>query len=157
GTTGVDQWPLHAPSAPAAGGNGVYTYGAVAFPDSTYQGENYWVDVVLGPLDTTPPTVSISAPANGAAVTGSITVSASASDNVGVAGVQFKLDGANLGAEDTTSPFSITWDSSLAGNGTRVLTAVARDLSGNVVTSAPVTVTVFNPDTAPPTVSMTAP
>ena len=34
-----------------------------------------------------------------------VTVSATAADNVGVAGVQFKLDGANLGAEDTTSPY----------------------------------------------------
>ena len=50
--------------------------------------------------DTTPPTVSMTAPANGATVTGSVTVSANASDNVGVAGVQFLLDGAPLGTED---------------------------------------------------------
>ena len=52
--------------------------------------------------DTTPPTVSITAPASGATVSGTaVTVSATAADNVRVAGVQFKLDGANLGAEDT--------------------------------------------------------
>ncbi|TLY18844.1 MAG: hypothetical protein E6K68_10730 [Nitrospirae bacterium] len=55
--------------------------------------------------DTTPPTVSMTAPTSGATVSGTVTVSASASDNAGVVGVQFKLDGANLGAEDTTSPF----------------------------------------------------
>ena len=61
---------------------------------------------------TNPPTVSITAPASGATVSGAaVTVSATASDNVGVAGVQFKLDGANLGAEDTTSPYSVTWNS----------------------------------------------
>ncbi|MDQ3565563.1 MAG: Ig-like domain-containing protein, partial [Pseudomonadota bacterium] len=62
--------------------------------------------------DSTPPTVSITAPANGGTVSGAaVTVSANASDNVGVAGVQFKLDGVNLGAEDTTSPYSLTWNS----------------------------------------------
>ena len=49
---------------------------------------------------------SLTAPAGGATVSGTVTVTANASDNVGVAGVQFKLDGANLGAEDTTSPYS---------------------------------------------------
>ena len=47
--------------------------------------------------DTTPPTVAITAPADQATVSGSITVSATASDDVGVASVQFKLDGNPLG------------------------------------------------------------
>ena len=54
------------------------------------------------PIDTTPPTVTMTRPTAGATVAGTITVSASASDNVGVAGVQFLVDGANTGAEDTT-------------------------------------------------------
>ena len=53
---------------------------------------------IVGGPDTTPPTVSISAPANSSLVKGSVTVSANASDNVGVIGVQFKRDGVNLGA-----------------------------------------------------------
>src|SRR5438034_936824 len=58
-------------------------------------------------VDNSAPTVSITAPANGAFVRGiAVTVSGTASDNVGVVGVQFKLDGANLGAEDTSSPYS---------------------------------------------------
>jgi hypothetical protein len=93
--------------------------------------------------DTTNPTVSLTAPANGAGVSGaSVPVSANASDNVGVAGVQFKLDGANLGAEDTTSPYSITWNSTAASNGPHSLTAVARDAAGNTTTSTAVSVTV---------------
>src|SRR5262249_40402453 len=133
-------------------------YGAGAtFPDQSYQGENYWVDVVIGPLDTTPPTVSMTSPANGASLTGNVTVSANAADNIGVAGVQFKLDGVNLGAEDTLSPYSIPWNPASAGNGTHALTATARDTSGNLFTSAPVSVTVFTPDPFPPTVSITAP
>jgi hypothetical protein len=94
--------------------------------------------------DTTPPSVSITAPAGGATVTGTLPVTASASDNVAVAGVQFKLDGANLGAEDTTSPYSISWDTTTAADGSHTLTAAARDGAGNATTSAGVNVTVAN-------------
>ena len=61
--------------------------------------------------DKTPPTVSVTAPANGSTVSGAVTLQATASDAGGVAGVQFKLDGANLGAEDTSSPYQAQWDS----------------------------------------------
>lgn len=98
--------------------------------------------------DTTAPAVSLSAPADLATVSGSVGVTASASDDVGVAGVQFKLDGANLGAEDTSAPYTVTWDTTTASNGAHVLRAVARDGAGNTTTSAAVTVTVSN--TAPP-------
>jgi Big-like domain-containing protein len=98
--------------------------------------------------DNTPPTVRITSPASGATVSGTITVTATASDNRGVAGVQFFLDGA-LGADDTTAPYSISWNTATAGNGSHTLTAVARDAAGNRTTSDPVTVTVT--DTPPPT------
>ena len=89
----------------------------------------------------------------------SVTVSATACRrNVAVAGVLFKLDGADLGAEDTTSPYSIVWNTIGLTNGTHTLTAIARDSSGNAATASPVSVTVSNiVDTTPPTVSMTAP
>jgi hypothetical protein len=103
------------------------------------------------PPDTTPPTVSLSVPANGATVTGaSVTVSATASDNVGVSGVQFKLDGANLNSEDTSSPYSITWNSTTAANGSHTLTAIARDAAGNTTVSTSRTVTVSNTSTPKP-------
>jgi hypothetical protein len=99
--------------------------------------------------DTTQPSVSLSAPANGATVSGSsVAVSATASDNVGVAGVQFQLDGANLGAEDTSSPYSTTWNTTSASNGTHTLTAIARDAANNTK-SASVTVTVSNAVSTP--------
>src|SRR5207248_3103821 len=85
-----------------------------------------------------------------------ISVSANASDNVGVVGVQFRLDGANLGAEDTAAPYSIPWNTTTAGNASHTLTAVARDAAGNTTTAASVTVTVSN-DTTAPTISVTAP
>src|SRR5437867_5701153 len=103
------------------------------------------VTFTTAPLpDTTPPTVSITAPAAGATVAGTVTVSASATDNVGVVGVQFKLDGVNLGAELTTVPYSLSWNTTLAVNGSHTLTAVARDAAGNTATSAAVSVTVDN-------------
>jgi hypothetical protein len=86
--------------------------------------------------------VSITAPSAGATVSGPVTVSASASDNVGVAGVQFLLDGAPLGNEDTVAPYSVTWDSSTATNGSHTLSARARDAVGNQATSSAVPVTV---------------
>ena len=94
--------------------------------------------------DTTPPSVSVTAPANGTTVSGIAPVSASAADNIGVVGVQFKLDGVNLAAEDTTAPFAIAWDTSTAANGSHVITAVARDVAGNSTVSTPITVTVNN-------------
>jgi glucose/arabinose dehydrogenase len=96
-----------------------------------------------------PPAVALTAPAAGSTVTGSVAVSANASDDVGVAGVQFKLDGANLGVEDTSSPYSVSWDTKTATNGSHVLSAVARDSAAHSTTSATVSVTVNN--TAPPT------
>ncbi len=100
------------------------------------------------PTDTTAPTVSLTAPALNATVSGaSVTVSANASDAVGVAGVQFKVDGNNIGAEDTTAPYSIVWNTTGAANGTHQLTAVARDAAGNTTTSAARAVTVSNTTT----------
>jgi Big-like domain-containing protein len=93
--------------------------------------------------DSTPPSVTITSPPTGV-VSGTIAVSASASDNVGVAGVQFRLDGVNLGAEDSLAPYSISWNSTTAPNGPHTLTAVARDAAGNTTISSAVTVIVVN-------------
>ncbi len=94
--------------------------------------------------DTQAPTVALTAPASGATVSGSVTVSANATDNVGVAGVQFRLDGVNLGAEDQTSPYSISWSTGGAADGQHVLTAVAHDAAGNQAVASGVTVSVNN-------------
>src|SRR6266571_3105717 len=56
------------------------------------------------PPDTTPPMVRIASPASGATVSGTITVTADASDNVGVAGVQFKHNGINFDTEQISPP-----------------------------------------------------
>jgi Domain of unknown function (DUF1929)/Bacterial Ig domain len=101
-----------------------------------------------GPADTTAPTVSMTGPAVGASVSNTITVSATASDTGGVAGVQFLLDGVLLGAEDSTAPYAISWDTTTAANGAHTLSARARDAAGNSATATNITVTVAN--TAPP-------
>lgn len=95
--------------------------------------------------DGVAPTVSVTAPANGATVSGSVvTFSATASDNIGVAGVQFRVDGVDVGAEDTSSPFSITWNTTSFSNAAHTLTARARDAAGNQTTSASISVTIDN-------------
>lgn len=99
------------------------------------------------PADTGPPTVALTAPSSGATVLGTTTLSATASDDTGVLGVQFLLDGANLGVEDTTAPYSFAWDTTSASNGTHAIAARARDGASHLTTSAPVTVTVNNPAT----------
>jgi hypothetical protein len=116
----------------------------------------YWYDHVhlsvpgTGSTDTTAPAVSITAPSASAMLTGPAALTAAASDSVGVAGVQFKLDGASLGAEDTATPYSLSWNTGTASNGSHTLTAVARDAAGNVTTSSNVMVTVSNG--TPPTI-----
>src|SRR5437899_394338 len=143
----------------AGGVSFAYLTGGKQFDQNYWWSFDYvtWRTAAAGPADTTPPTVPLTAPVSGTSVSGaSVTVSASASDNVGVAGVQFKLDGANLGAEDTTAPYAISWNPTPA-NGAHTLTAVARDAAGNRTTSAPVSVTVNNPvDTTPPLISSVA-
>lgn len=110
-----------------------------------------------GTTDTTPPTVSLTAPAANATVSGTVTVSANASDNVGVAGVQFKLNGVNLGSEDTASPYSVSWNSTGVADGSHFLSAFARDAAGNQTASTSILVTVNNNGTAPPPSDTTAP
>jgi hypothetical protein len=107
-------------------------------------------------VDTTAPVVTIESPLAGAILKGAVTVRAEASDLSGIVGVQFKVDGVNLGVEDVISqPFSATWDTTAFSNGEHVLSATARDTVGN---SKTVSVTVsLNNEKTPPTVSVTSP
>ena len=109
------------------------------------------------PPDTTPPTVSITSPASGATVSGTITITATAADNVAVASVQFQVDGSVLGAAVTAAPYSQALNTNTLTNGQHSLTAVATDTSGNKATSAAVSITVNNAANAAMTVSITSP
>src|SRR5207253_2000451 len=121
--------------------NGSHTLTAIARDAA---GNRTTSSAVTVTVDTIPPAVSLTSPATGAFVTGTITVSATGSDNVGVVGVQFRLDGANLGPEVTASPYSVSWTTTTVTSGSHTLTAIARDAAGNRTTSSAVTVTVSN-------------
>jgi hypothetical protein len=124
-----------------------YTYTVKAFDGAGNVSEASAPLTVTTPAaaDTTPPSVTLTAPAPGATVTGMTTLTATASDASGIAGVQFLLDGSPLGAEDTSAPYELAWNSNGVGNGQHTLAARARDGAGNTATSTPaVTVTVAN-------------
>jgi hypothetical protein len=110
-----------------------------------------WVTQGAGGGDTTPPTVSASE--SGSA--GTITLSANATDNVGVTKVEFYVDNV-LKATSTSSPYQASIDSTTLSNSTHSLVAKAYDAAGNVGTSSTVSFSVSNStggDTTPPTVS----
>jgi aqualysin 1 len=108
--------------------------------------------------DTTSPTVTVTSPSNNSTVTGSITLSATATDNVGVVGVQFRIDDAQL-SEDTTAPYSATYDVAALTPGIHTIRATARDAAGNISLSPAATITVAGStgDTTPPSVTLSSP
>ena len=107
--------------------------------------------------DTTAPVVSITSPSNNTTVSGVISVSISASDNVDVSKVELYING-NLYASDSSSPYTFTWDTTKYANGTYTLMAVAYDSAGNIGQSATVTVNVLTQqDTIAPKASITSP
>ncbi len=95
----------------------------------------------IGP-DSAPPSVSVTSPPNNSTVSGTTTVSAVAFDNIAVLNVQFLLDGRNLGLEVFTLPYSAIWDTRTATSGPHILSAKARDTSGNTGLSLQINVTV---------------
>jgi galactose oxidase-like protein/Big-like domain-containing protein len=106
------------------------------------------------PPDLEAPTVTLLKPPAGT-VAGTIDVEATASDDRGVVAVQFKRDGVLL-TDDTTSPYTTTWNSTSVPDGTHTLTATARDAAGKTATASR-TVTTENTDTDGPLVAITAP
>jgi subtilisin family serine protease len=100
------------------------------------------------PADTTPPQTSITSPANGATVSGTVTIAANATDPSGVSSVEFYVDGAWKCTDTTASSYTCPWDTTTAANGTHTLTTKAYDSWDNMGTST-VSVTVNNVS-APP-------
>jgi N-acetylglucosamine-6-sulfatase len=87
------------------------------------------------PDDTTPPQVSITYPLSNSTISNNVTLKANAADNVAVAGVQFKIDGVNFGAEDVSGPYAIPLNALTLSDGSHLLEAVARDSAGNTATA----------------------
>ena len=105
--------------------------------------------------DTTPPTVSLTAPAGGSTVSGkTVSLTASASDASGISKVDFLADGTLVGSS-TVSPYSLSWDSTTVSNGSHSLSAKAYDTAGNTSTSSAVTVNVNNTQTGQPDLVIT--
>ena len=100
-----------------------------------------------GSGDVTPPATSITAPANGATVSGITPLAASASDNVGVTIVEFYVDDLFQGS-DATAPYGSNWDTTAGGNGAHSIYSRAYDAAGNATTSSTISVTVNNPGQA---------
>lgn len=99
--------------------------------------------------DTTKPQVTLTSPVAGP-VSGVVTLDATATDNVGVVGLQYHLDGTHLGGEQSQAPYQQAWDTATATPGPHTLSVSVRDASGNFGQSAPVSVTVVATTPAPP-------
>lgn len=130
--------------------NGSHTLHAVAADAANNSASTAPITVTVSnaPPDTTPPTVSIGAPAAGATVSGTTTVSASATDNVSVARVELYVDGA-LYATNTSSPYAFAWNSTQSSDGSHTLQVVAADAAGNVASAARTVMVANNVNHAP--------
>ncbi|MEQ1558980.1 MAG: Ig-like domain-containing protein [Methyloglobulus sp.] len=120
--------------------------------------DDYSIALVLDsppPTDTTPPEVANFAPANGTTVTGSVTLSATASDNIALQRVEFLINGAIV-ATDTTTPYAVSWNSTTVANGNVSYVVRAVDFAGNEKTSTSRTLVASN-DKVPPVVSFNQP
>ncbi len=110
-------------------------------------------------FDVTAPTVSITSPASGSSVSGTVNITVNASDNNKVASVSLNVDGGSEISSSNTAPFTNTWNSGTVANGSHTLNVTATDASGNKATSS-IQVTVDNTtpgDITPPTVSFASP
>jgi peptidoglycan/xylan/chitin deacetylase (PgdA/CDA1 family) len=102
-------------------------------------------------IDSTPPTVTLTAPAGGATISGQTTLQATASDNVAVDHVEFLVDGNQVGS-DSSAPYTLSWDSRTVSDGLHNFSARAVDTAGNQATSSENQATVLNGvDSTPPT------
>jgi hypothetical protein len=114
-------------TARVAGGAG----GVTDLAGNPVASDDTWSFTTGAAADTTPPTVTLTAPANGATVSGNaVALSATASDDVAVDHVDF-LVGSTVVGTDSTSPYGMTWDSTTVSNGTVTISARAVDTSTN--------------------------
>jgi len=113
--------------------NGSLTVDDAGFDDSA----------ATGGADTTPPTVTLTAPANGTTVAGVVHITASASDNVAIDHLEFLVDGSVVGTQ-VWAPAAYDWNSRTVTNGNHTIRARAVDTAGNATTTPAITVFVGN-------------
>jgi hypothetical protein len=148
--------PYTLPISYTSTNNGTHTYSAKAYDaaNNSATSGNVTVTVQIQGADTTPPTVSLASNVTSVTAPASITLTATASDNVGVTKVEF-YEGTTLLGSKTAAPF--TWPISYTAAGSHTYSAKAYDAANNSATSATVTVTVAaGGDTTAPTVSLAA-
>lgn len=148
----VDLLLKNADDLGAIGYDVYYGYGRVNASRAVYAARNAIT------ADTTAPLVTIGSPANGAIVSGTVSISASATDNVGVTKMEILIDGA-LVAQGTAATISYSWNTPNVANGAHTIQARAYDAANNVG-SASISVSVQNSttaDTTAPTVAITSP
>ncbi|HEX6066905.1 MAG TPA: Ig-like domain-containing protein [Longimicrobiales bacterium] len=166
GTAGPTQaWTLYSGQVAAPSGAVRVRFQLYVGKDPDNAGTAWFDDAVFGPAavsptDTAPPTVAITSPPNGGSVQGVVTINADATDDSGVGGVVFRVNGTALGPEDTAAPYSASWDTRSLPAGNYQVSAVARDIAGKQTTAVH-TVTVSSAsgtgDHVLPTVTITAP
>ena len=161
---GIDNGVLHALSDVAGSGNGVFIYGSGGqAPNSSWQGSNYWVDVVFdtvggSPTDVVAPTIAINSPVPDptyTAATSPLTLGGTASDNVGLAQVTWTNDRGGSGTATGTTAWSIVGIP--LQSGTNNITVTARDFASNVSTDTLAVSYTPPPDNTPPSVTARTP
>jgi Bacterial Ig domain len=106
--------------------------------------------------DMTPPTVNLSSSSTNVTADGTITLTATASDNVGVTKVEF-YEGSTKIAEDLIAPFEHAVNLSASDNGSKYYGAKAFDAAGNsAVNTTTLVVNVNIPDIIKPNVSLSS-
>jgi peptidoglycan/xylan/chitin deacetylase (PgdA/CDA1 family) len=109
--------------------------------------DNYYlINSVLGAVA---PYVDIISPKNGETVSNTIQLIADTGKSADIAGVQFMIDGADVGSEATSTPYQISFNTAVLTGGSHTISARARDKFGTKITSNPVFVNVFTDSTAP--------
>jgi hypothetical protein len=134
--------------------NGPYTFTARAYDAAGLVSTSAPLHVLVN-NDYVPPQVSILKPVEGAAVLDTVSIETNASDDRGVARVDFHVDGTHIGST-TTAPYSLSWNPRMVSNGPHVLSATAFDAANNASPRSTVNVQVEN-DLLPPQTALTAP
>ncbi len=150
-TNGIRTLALSASSVAIDTGNST-THSSIIIPSYDQRGATRSSTTDIGSFeygggglaDVIAPTVSVTYPSSGLYVATTTALSATASDDVSVSGVKFYVDGVFVESEDTSSPYSITWDTTATSSATHSVVVVARDSSTNYATSSSVSFIIDN-------------
>jgi hypothetical protein len=111
---------------------------------TTFRIDDVSLQVTTGAADTTAPSTSVTAPTSGATVSGTVSVTATASDNVGVTKMEVWIDGALRTSNTNATSISYSWNTTTFANGSHSIVSKAYDAAGNIGSSTTISVTVNN-------------